>query len=158
MNKEKKMSERTVQHATIVVERKLKASPARVFRAWADQEERARWDVPGDDWVIAEYKQDFRVGGGETSRFGPKGNAKYFSDGSYLDIVQNARIVSAGTMHADGKRSSSTLCTVELLADGSGTKLILTDQSAFFDSLESEADRKSGWGAILDRLEAHLRT
>jgi len=65
--------ERTVQHSTIVVERRYDASPARVFAAWADAAGRSRWDVPGDDWELAEHEQDFRVGGREASRFGPKG-------------------------------------------------------------------------------------
>jgi len=111
------MTGHSVQHATIVVERRFEAPPARVFAAWANQEERARWDVPDDGWVIAEYHQDFRVGGRET-------------------------------------RTSATLCTVELAADGRGTRL--TDQSAFFDKLETKSDRESGWGTIVDRLEAYL--
>jgi hypothetical protein len=32
---------------------------------------------------------------------------------------------------------------------------VLTDQSAFFGQ-ETEADRRDGWGEILDRLEADL--
>ena len=94
------MPGRTVQHSTIVVERRYDVSPARVFAAWANPAERAQWDVPGDDWEIAEHEQDFRVGGREASRFGPKGNPVYSSEGRYLDIVPNARIVSAGTMHS----------------------------------------------------------
>lgn len=43
------MTRRTVQHATIVVERSLRATPARVFAAWASPDERRHWDVPGDD-------------------------------------------------------------------------------------------------------------
>jgi len=93
------MTERCVQHSTIAVERRYNATPARVFTAWADPKERSQWDVPGDDWEIAECQQDFRVGGREASRFGPKGDVRYSSEGRYLDIVENARIISAGTMH-----------------------------------------------------------
>lgn len=131
------MSKRTVNHATIVLERTFDASPVRVFTAWADPAVRAKWDVPGDDWEIAEYQQDFRVGGREASRFGPKGNPIYSSEGRYLDIVQDARIISAGAMHSGETRTSATLCTIELLAEGSGTRLILTDQSAFLDGPKS---------------------
>lgn len=150
------MSKRTVNHATIVLERTFDASPVRVFAAWADPAVRAQWDVPGDDWEIAEYQQDFRVGGREASRFGLKGNPIYSSEGRYLDIVQDARIISAGAMHSGETRTSATLCTIELLAEGSGTRLILTDQSAFLDGREKPADRETGWGKILDRLDAHL--
>ena len=151
------MIERTVQHATIVVERRYNAAPARVFAAWADPAERPQWDVPGEDWEIAEQQQDFRVGGREASRFGPKGDARYSSEGRYLDIVENARILSAGTMHDGETRTSTTLCTIELIADGKGTRVILTDQSDFLDRRETPSDRESGWGTILDGLEAYLR-
>jgi uncharacterized protein YndB with AHSA1/START domain len=152
------MTERTVQHSMLVLERRYNAAPARVFAAWANAAERSQWDVPGDDWEIAEHEQDFRVGGREASRFGPKGDPIYSSQGRYLDIVQNARIVSAGTMHRGDTRTSATLCTIELLADGgAGTRLILTDQSAFLDGGEKPSDRESGWGEILDKLDAYLR-
>jgi uncharacterized protein YndB with AHSA1/START domain len=84
------VSERTVKHDTIVVEREFKSSPARVFAAWADPGAHGLWKFPGDDWEISEFENDFRVGGREKSCFGPKGDPKYFSDGSYLDIVQEA--------------------------------------------------------------------
>jgi uncharacterized protein YndB with AHSA1/START domain len=113
--------------------------------------------VPGDDWVVAALEQDFRVGGREASRFGPKGDPIYSSEGHYLDIVPNARIVSAGAMHWGDARTSATLCTIELLAEGAGTRVILTDQSAYLDGRETPSDRTSGWGEILDKLNAYLR-
>ena len=85
-----------------------------------------------------------------------RGDPVYFSDGRYLDIVPNARIVSAGAMHSGDERCSVTLCTIELIAEGTGTRLILTDQSAYLDGLESPGDREGGWGAALDNLQAYV--
>jgi uncharacterized protein YndB with AHSA1/START domain len=107
---------------------------------------------------LAEFDQDFRVGGHERSRFGPKGAPHLREEGRFLDIVPNERIVSAGTMHDDDLRISITLCTVELAADGDGTLLKLTDQSAFLDGRERPDERRSGWGAVLDRLADLLRS
>jgi len=56
------MSERTVKHSTDVVERSSKAAPARVFASRDDPDARGRWKVPGNDWEIAKYENDFRVG------------------------------------------------------------------------------------------------
>jgi len=151
------MRERTVIHATVTIERNFSAPPARVFAAWADPEVRRIWDVPGDDWVVAEMVSEFRVGGREYSHFGPPGAPRYWSEGRYLDIVPNARIVSAGTMHDAEAPSSSTLCTVELLPDGTGTKLILTDQSAYLNGIEKPSDRQAGWSEIVARLDSYLR-
>ena len=108
--------------------------------------------MTGDDWVLVEHAQNFRVGGREKTRFGPKDDPRFWSAGEYLDIVPNARIVSAGVMHSGPVRISATLCTVEFLREGDGTHLVLTDQSAFLDGAEAPAERRSGWGKILDRL------
>lgn len=150
------MTKERVVHSTIVVERRFKVAPARVFAAWADASARAQWNVPGEGWELAELQQDFRVGGRETARFGPKGNPVHWSAGHFLDIVPDERIVSAGTMHDGETRSSATLCTIEFVAENSGTLLVLTDQSAFLGAGEMPADRKSGWGKIIDRLELYL--
>ena len=151
------MSERTVEHATIVVERTYDASPGSVFAAWTDPAIRILWDVPGQGWETTEFTNDLRIGGRETSRFGPAGDPKYHSDGLNLDIVPNARIVSAGTMHEGDRRISTTLCTVELLPAGDGTRLILTDQSTYLDGRDNPADRENGWTFILENLGTHLR-
>jgi len=58
------MSERTVKHSTIVMERSFKAAPAQVFGAWADPDAHGRWNVPGNEWDIAKYENDFGVGSG----------------------------------------------------------------------------------------------
>lgn len=35
-------------------------------------------------------------------------------------------------MHAGDRPMTTTLCTIEFAAEGKGTRLILTDQSAFY--------------------------
>jgi uncharacterized protein YndB with AHSA1/START domain len=151
------MKPSSVVHATTVVEHRFAIAPEKVFHAFADAKARAQWDRPGgDDWELAELEQDFRIGGEEHARFGPKGNAVYWSRGVFLDIVPNARIISAGTMHEGDKRISTTLCTIEFIPEGAGTKLVLTDQSAFLDGAETPGERKSGWGEIVERLALYL--
>lgn len=143
-------------HATTVVEHRFAAAPAVVFDAWADVAKRAQWNLPGgDDWELVALAQDFRIGGRESARFGPKGAATFWSSGEFLDIVEHARIVSAGTMHDGDRRTSATMCTVEFFADGAGTRLVLTDQSAFLAG-EAPKDRRSGWGKIMARLGAFV--
>jgi len=152
------MTVHAVVHDTIVIERDFPVAPDKVYAAWSDAAQRARWHFPGtDDWELAEFDQDFRVGGHERARFGPKGASHLREEGRFLDIVPNKRIVSAGTMHDDEVRISMTLCTVEFVSDGDGTLLKLTDQSAFLDGRERPDERRSGWGAVLDRLAHFLR-
>ncbi len=118
---------------TIKSERFLAATLERVFQAWADREQRLEWDVPGNDWVIAEFQQDFREDGIETSRFGPQGDPVAESFGQFLNIDPPRRIVSAGVMRSarTGEVSSATMMTLHLEAERDGTRLSLIDQSVF---------------------------
>ncbi len=143
---------------TITFERKLAAAPERVFRAWADREERIQWDVPGEDWVIAEFSQDFKEDGVEQSRFGPREDPDAESYGRYLLIVPNRRIVSAGVMRSarSGVASSTTMMTLDFEPDDEGTILTLIDQSVFLGVGETAEMRASGWGSILAKLEDYL--
>lgn len=51
---------------------------------------------------------------------------------------------------------SASLATVELLPDGTGTRLIFTEQGAFFDGVDQVADREEGWSGLLDALGKEL--
>lgn len=150
------MTDRTVVHATIVLERQYAASPARVFAAWSNPEVRALWDIPVEGWEVGEFEQDFRPGGREFTTFGPAGDPQYRADGRYLDIVPNARVISAGTMWANGTPCSTSLFTLELMPKDGGTHLVLTDQSAYLDGLEIPSEREEGWSTILDNLGTYL--
>lgn len=150
------MNRRTVVHATTVVERAYDASPAQVFAAWADPSVYGNWLVPEHGWKVVESERDFRAGGRDFSRFGPPGQPIYHSIGHFEAIVPNVRIVSAGTMHRDGTPTSSTLCTVEIVAEHRGVRLIVTDQSAFFEGLERPLDREEGWKVAIENLHHAL--
>ena len=52
---------------------------------------------------------------------------------TFQDIVPNERIVTTYDMTADQKRISVSLATVEVKAEGKGTRLTLTEQGAYLD-------------------------
>ncbi len=149
------MSERSVTHATFVVERTYDAPPARVFAAWSEPAAKARWFADPDD-PGAEWEMDFRVGGREISRGGPPDGPVYAFEGRYQDIVPNERIVYTYDMYLDPARISVSLATVELKPAGSGTRLVFTEQGAFLDGLDTPAQREQGMGSLLDALGAEL--
>ena len=76
---------------------------------------------------------DFRVGGREVARFRFKGGAPMGNDTVYLDIVPERRIVFAYTMLAGDTRISVSLATVEIMPVCAGTRLVYTEQGAFFE-------------------------
>ena len=74
----------------------------------------------------------------------------------YQDIVDGERFVASYDVRVDGQRISVSLMTVELTAVPAGTKLVLTEQGAFLDSLDSNAQRIEGATDMLDKLGQHL--
>lgn len=150
------MTERSVTHATIVVERTYDVSPARVFAAWAVPAVKARWFASPEEWGPDEFELDFRVGGRELNRGGPKGGPVYTFEGHYQDIVTDQRIVYSYSMHLDKTLISVSVATVELHSEGTGTRLVLTDQGAYLDGHDSSGQREQGAGALLDALGAEL--
>ena len=88
----------TAVHSTFRLERAYKASPARVFRAFAETEAKRRWFVEGEGWEIFEYSADFRTGGREYSRFSFQGGPAIENETVYLDIQPDARLVFAYRM------------------------------------------------------------
>jgi uncharacterized protein YndB with AHSA1/START domain len=149
------MSQRSVHHATFVVERTYAASPARVFAAWADPETKARW-FGGSDEANGEYELDFRIGGRELSRGGAPDGEVYTYEARYHEIVPDERIVYVYDMHRDKTRISVSLTTVDLKAEDAGTRLIYTEQGAYLDGEDKPEYREQGTGSLLDALGAEL--
>ena len=152
-------------HSTFRLERTYAASPARVFAAFADPVAKRRWFVEGERWRVQDHTLDFRVGGRETSRFlfegGPAGappaGTPMGNDTTYQDIVPGERIVFAYTMSIAGRCFSASLATVEIAPAGDGSRLVFTEQAAFFEGADGPAMREQGWNALLDALGAELR-
>ncbi|QRP44892.1 SRPBCC family protein [Amycolatopsis sp. FDAARGOS 1241] len=134
-----------VKHATFTLERHYPVSPAKVFAAWADPAVKAGWFGAGD------HSLDFRVGGRETNR---AGDFTFTSD--YHDIVDGERIVYASTLSGGAGLATVSVTTVELVPDGSGTRLVLTEQGTFLDGHEEPEWRERGTGDWLDKLGGHL--
>ena len=146
------MPERSVTHATFVVERTYDAAPARVFTAWADQKTKAQWFVGPDEWGSSDHELDFRVGGREHVSGGPQGGPVHTYEARYQDIVPNERIVTTYEMYQDEARTSVSVATVEFLPAGDGTRLVLTEQGVFLDGLDNVESREQGTAGLLDML------
>jgi len=147
------MTERSVTHATFVVERAFAAAPARVFAAFASFEAKCAWGCH-DDWKNIEF--DFRPGGREANRGGEPGGPVYVFDGRYYDIVPNERIVFAYEMYRDDVRISVSVAAIEFRPDGTGTRLVFTEHGAFLDGHDTAEAREHGTGEGLDNLARHL--
>jgi uncharacterized protein YndB with AHSA1/START domain len=143
------MSERFVKHATFTVERTYNASLASVYQAWSDPEAKAQWFSKAEVF-------DFRVGGREYSSGGPPEGPIFTFDACYQEIVPENRIVYSYTLDMGETRISASLTTIELIPVEEGTKLIFTEQGAFFDGHDTPEIREHGTGEMLDALGKSL--
>ncbi|MBD2870372.1 SRPBCC family protein [Paenibacillus arenilitoris] len=143
------MTERFVKHATFVVERTYAATPAKVYQAWADQAAKEKWFSKPEIF-------EFRVGGREYSRGGPPEGPVFTFDVCYQEIVPEQRIVYSYTLDSGDTRMSVSITTVELIKVDGGTKLVFTEQGAFFDGLDTPEIREHGTNAMLDALGKSL--
>jgi uncharacterized protein YndB with AHSA1/START domain len=150
------LQERTVTHSTFVIERTYPVPPARVFAAFADPEIKARWFVGPEGWDTVEASLDFRVGGREVNRGGPPGGPIHSYEAHYQDIVPDQRIVTSYIMHMDKTPISVSLATTEFKPEGSGTRLVFTEQGAYLDGFDDGSERERGSGMLLDALGVEL--
>lgn len=146
------MTRRSTAHTSFVLERNFNASPARVFNAWSDPKAKQRWSDCHAGTGTSEYSLDFRPGGREIHRATLPDGTPQLVDKTFIEIVQDARIIFAYGIEIGGRTLSASLVTVELHPDGNGTRLQLTEQLAYLDGHDDLALRKLGTGEGLDRL------
>lgn len=151
-------------HGMFAIERRYDASPERVFRAYSDPVAFRRWFVEAPGAEVHEWAHDFRVGGrgGGRYRFGGPESDGGFNDTRFLDIVENRRIILSYVMGRDlgdeRRRDSASLATIELVPDDPGTRLIYTEQGAYFgeDGGAHIPLREEGCTDMLENLAREL--
>jgi uncharacterized protein YndB with AHSA1/START domain len=126
--------------------RTLPVPRERVYRAWTDAAELARWYSPADGMALSIDAVDVRPGGGYQATFGRPGDVPFVESGEYRRVVASRLLEFDVTIARGGRVLSRTRCTVELLDAGDGTQLVLTDEG------EGAGEHASGWGPALEHL------
>jgi uncharacterized protein YndB with AHSA1/START domain len=149
----------SVQHSSFTIERIYDATPAQVYAAWATRKAKSRWFAgTAGEWKETLRKFDFRVGGCERLvGTWASGSVSDFQS-IYHDIVPEQRIVYCYDMRVGEVKISVSLATVEFKPEGSGTRLIVTEQGAFLDGYDDAGSRERGTGALLDKLGDALKS
>jgi len=143
-------------HSTFVIERSYPAPLADVWHALTDTDARAHWFGGGDAFDVSEQSHEFRVGGRavEDGRW-KDGPASRF-EAVYTDIVDQHRAVFTYDMWIDGGHLSTSLTTIVVEPEGSGTRLTYTEQAVYFDGLDKGGDREAGCRELLENLGRYL--
>jgi len=145
-----------ITNASFTVERVYPHPPARVFRAHAEQDAVRRWRTEGEGFHVDSHTFDFREGGREFSGFRFGDGPPMTFEAEYHVIVPDRRIVSTYRMTIAGEPLSVSLMTIELRPEGAGTRLVLTEQGAYFGDAEGVAGREQGTRELLEALAAEL--
>jgi uncharacterized protein YndB with AHSA1/START domain len=140
----------TIDKPSLTLKRRLKASPAKVYAAWTDATQLARWFGPATVTVVR-AEADARAGGHYRIVMRTADGEEHNVGGVYREVVPNQKLVFSWAWRSTPERES--LVTVALKPDGEGTLLTLTHEQ-FFDD-EARQRHEHGWTGSLDKLEAY---
>jgi uncharacterized protein YndB with AHSA1/START domain len=146
------MTSQDLKHATLVFERICAAPVERVFAAFANPEERARWGTPSETAAFIYDEVDFREGGIDVFRCGDKSNPLYRGVTTYCDIVPNERIISSEVVETQGRKLLITMATTTFEPEGTGTKVTVTAQLTSLAGEDMLNGAKFGHQASLNNL------
>ncbi len=144
------------QHATFRIARDIDFDPAKVFHAWTDKAAKARWFPGLDSQTELAREMDVRPGGRERLVCRWAGGLTTAFEAVYLDVLADRRLVYAYDLLHDGRKLSVSLATIEFEPQGSGTRLIVTEQGVFLDGYEDAGAREHGTGLMLERMAASI--
>ena len=131
------------------IRRKMPAPREVVYEAWIDPGGIREWMCPGDV-ISAEAVLDVRVGG--SYRIVMKGKERdHVHTGVYQVVEPNAKLVFTWTQEGN---DVTTLVTVEFLAHGDESELVLTHER--FTKPDVAKRYENGWGTIAQKLSAYL--
>lgn len=135
---------------SLTINRRLNASPEKVFAAWTDPEKLIQWfgpteTIPGS----VKADMDVRVGGTYRISFRTEDGEYHQVGGTYREIVPDRRLVFSWAWHSTPERES--VVTVSLRPDGAATLLSL-HHAQFFDQAARDG-HEHGWTGTMDKLE-----
>lgn len=134
--------------------RTFDAPRERVFRAWTEPEQLAKWWGP-KGFTVPDHNIDVRPGGAwRTTMRSPEGN-DHIVAGVYREITPPERLVFTWGWETEGPRGHETVVTIEFHERDGGTELQLTQE--LFENETSRDMHNQGWSGCMDSLDDALR-
>ena len=139
---------------TLQMKRTFAAPRQRVFRAWTDATELARWFGPSDDYTAVVPELDLRVGGKYRLEMHHKGGNVHRVAGTYQEIHPPEKVVF--TWKWDGRTDPvDSLVTIEFHDLGDSTEVILTHEQ--LPTVEERDKHAHGWTGCLEQLATFVQ-
>lgn len=126
------MTDNRMYHGTVSAERTINVPVARAYHAFADAKEREAWAAPSETASFLYEQTDFRVGGLDVARCGPRSDPRFRVETRYLDVVPMQRIVSIETIQDVDRLLAANITTIEFVPDGPNTRVKVIVQVTSF--------------------------
>ena len=135
---------------SLTLKRQMRASPARIFKAWTEPSKLVHWFGPQEtEEGSVEAETDVRVGGAYRIRFKTADDRQHEASGVYQEVVPNEKLVFTWTWL--DTPDEQTQITITLRGEEGGTMLTLTQ--ALLADEASRASHMTGWTGAIDKLE-----
>jgi uncharacterized protein YndB with AHSA1/START domain len=134
---------------SLTVRRTFQAPRDRVFRAWTNAQELARWFAPSTDYSTKVPELDLKVGGKYKVEMHHKSGSVHMVEGTYREIKPPEKIVFTWRWENDPAARES-LVTIEFLDLGPSTEILLTHVQ--LPDAEQRDKHAHGWNGCLDQL------
>lgn len=142
---------RASANTTLVIRKRISATPADVFKALTNPKVIKQWMGPGDVECVA-VEADPRIGG--SYRFHMRSDeGDHIAIGKYLEIDPATKLVFTWSWESGTVKDSKV--TIDLKASGSKTDLELVHE--LLPSKDDVEQHTGGWNACLDQLAALLK-
>jgi uncharacterized protein YndB with AHSA1/START domain len=135
------------------MKRTFQAPRERVFRAWTDPLELARWFGPSEDYHALVPELELRVGGKYCLEMHHKGGNVHRVSGTYCEIKPPEKIVFTWRWETDPIESGS-IVTIEFRDLGVSTEILLKHEQ--LPSVDQRERHEQGWIGCLNQLQNYL--
>ncbi len=133
---------------SLTLKRRLNAAPEKVYAAWTDPAQIAKWFGP-DAGAVTSAETDVRVGGRYTVIFHTEDGEEHYVSGVYREVVRNEKLQFTWAWRSTPERES--LVTILIKAEGAGSILTLIHEKFFDDAARDR--HEYGWTGSLNKLE-----
>ena len=138
---------------SLTINRRIKATPEKIYQAWIDPAQLVHWFGPAETIVGSVRAQtDTRVGGRFRVSFRTQDGEYHEVGGVYREVVPGQQLVFTWALHTTPERES--LVRVTIRPDGDSSLLTLHHEQ-FFDQAARDGHER-GWSGTLDKLERYL--